>query len=381
MIKDFFLLSVNSMKKRKLRSWLTLLGIFVGIAAVVSLISLSDGLRTAITGQFSSLSVDTLTFTNAETGFGAPGSTAIKKINDHDIKLIESVNGVKLVIPRLIRMVKFEYNKIVKFKYVGSLPNEKEKVDFIYKNMNLEAEIGRLLNPGERGKVVLGNDFLKTEDFNKQIRVGSRVKIQGKDFEVVGIIKKTSTFIINGAILMNEDDMKEILNIGDEQDLVVIRVASPDIIEKVAEDIKNKLRKDRKEKLGEEDFNIQTPIEALQAVETILNVINLIVIGIAAISLIVGGLGISNTMYTSILERTKEIGVMKAIGARNSDILKIFVIEAGLFGLVGGVAGALFGVFLSYSVSAIANSYFGENIFAFQISWVLILSAIAFSFL
>jgi len=99
------------MKKRQLRSWLTLLGIFIGIAAVVSLISLGDGLRTAITGQFASLSADTLTFSNAETGYGAPGSTAIAKINAHDVKIIESTNHVKIVIPRLIRTAKIEFNK------------------------------------------------------------------------------------------------------------------------------------------------------------------------------------------------------------------------------------------------------------------------------
>jgi putative ABC transport system permease protein len=115
MIPDLFLLSTNSMKKRKLRSWLTLLGIFIGIAAVVSLISLGDGLRTAITGQFSTLSADTLTFSNAETGYGAPGSTAVKKINDHDVEIIESVNNVDIVVSRLIRGAKVEYNKQVPF--------------------------------------------------------------------------------------------------------------------------------------------------------------------------------------------------------------------------------------------------------------------------
>src|SRR3989344_6819396 len=104
MIRDFFLLAVNSMKKRQLRSWLTLLGIFIGIAAVVALISLGSGLRTAITGQFGDLSADVLTFQNAGTGFGPPGSTVVRKINENDLKLIESTNGVEFAIPRLIRL-------------------------------------------------------------------------------------------------------------------------------------------------------------------------------------------------------------------------------------------------------------------------------------
>ena len=90
-----------------------MLGVFIGIAAVVSLISLGDGLRTAITGQFSSLSADTLTLQNAGTGFGPPGSTVIKKLNEHDLKIVKSVSGVKLAVPRLIRIAKLEYNKEV----------------------------------------------------------------------------------------------------------------------------------------------------------------------------------------------------------------------------------------------------------------------------
>lgn len=380
MIQDLFLLSTNSMKKRKLRSWLTLLGIFIGIAAVVSLISLGDGLRTAITGQFASLSADTLTFSNAETGFGPPGSTAIKKINDHDVKLIESVNNVKLVLGRLIRIAKIEYNKEASFGYLGSLPQDKEQIDFIYTNMNVKVKEGRLMNLNDKGKVVLGNDYTDENKFGKKISVGSKITIQGKEFQVVGILEKASTFTINSVVMMLEDDMRSTLNIPNgEQDIVVIKVNSPENVKKVAEDIENKIRKDRKEKKGEEDFKVQTPLQALSAINTILNVVNLIVIGIATISLLIGGIGIANTMYTSVLERTKEIGTLKAIGAKNNHIMILFVIEAGLFGLIGGIAGAIFGISLSYLVSSSANNYFGQNILAFSISLPLLIGAIMFS--
>jgi putative ABC transport system permease protein len=380
MIQDLFLLSVNSMKRRKLRSWLTLLGIFIGILAVVSLISLGDGLRQAITGQFSGLSVDTLTVTNAETGFGPPGSTAVKKLNDHDLKLIESVKGSKIVVPRLIRVVRVEYNKIAKFNYATNLPDDSEKIDFVYTGLNLKLEDGKLLNPGDSGKVILGNDFVTNDMFDKKIRVGNTINIQGKDFQVVGIFEKGSSIITNGVIYMTEKDMKDLLNIENEYDLIVVRADSPDNVEKLAKDLENKLRRDRGEKIGEEDFSVQTPVQSLQTINTILDIINVVVIGIAAISLIIGGIGITNTMYTSVLERTKEIGTMKAIGAKNSNVMSLFVIESGLFGLVGGILGALFGIFISYLVSTGANSYFGQDIFKFQVSWMLIVGAICFSF-
>ena len=381
MIQDLFSISFNSMKKRKLRSWLTLLGIFIGIAAVVSLISLGDGLRTAITGQFGSLSIDTLTIQNAETGFGPPGSTAITKLNSHDLKLIESVNGVKIVIPRLIRVVKIEYNQKIGFNYLGNLPEEKEKLDFIYKNLNTKTQEGRLLNLNDKGKVVLGSAVVPEDRFDKKIQIGSKITIQGKTFEVAGILKPGSSAILNNVIMMLDSDMKDLLNIDDEIDLIVARVENKDDIQKVAENIKDKLRKDRKEKIGEEDFSVQTPIQSLAAVNTILNIINLIVVGIASISLIIGGIGVANTMYTSVLERTKEIGTMKAIGAKNRNILSLFVIESGLFGLIGGIAGAGFGLFLSYIVSTSANAAFGQNILDFSVSWPLLIGAVLFSFL
>src|SRR3989338_5249043 len=112
MKQDYFFLALGNLRHRGLRSWLTMLGIFIGIAAVVSLISLGQGLQTAITGQFGALSTDTLIVQNAGTSFGPPGSTVVKKLNEHDIKIIESVPNVKETIKRLIRVTKIEFNGI-----------------------------------------------------------------------------------------------------------------------------------------------------------------------------------------------------------------------------------------------------------------------------
>src|SRR3989344_5164386 len=109
MISDYFSLVFKNLKHKGLRSWLTVLGVFIGIAAVVSLISLGNGLQEAVTGQFSSISADRLVITNAETVFGPPGSTAVKKLNNNDIKVIESVQGIKSVVPRILRVAKVEY--------------------------------------------------------------------------------------------------------------------------------------------------------------------------------------------------------------------------------------------------------------------------------
>jgi len=379
MIRDYISLAFDNLKHRGLRSWLTMLGIFIGIAAVVALISLGQGLQQAVLGQFDALSADRLIIQNAETGFGPPGSTAVTKLTEHDLEIISRVQGVEIAVPRLIRMGKVEYNKVASFKYIGDLPDDKEEAAMVYSTMNAKPIEGRLLTPDDRGKIVLGNDFLTQEEFGKDIRVSSKLNINGKDFEVVGIIGKLNNIIFNSVIIMPRKDMKSLLNIGDEMDTIAVKVSSTDVLVDTARNIEERLRRDRNEQVGEEDFTVQTPQQALSAVNTILNIVNLIVIGIAAISLVVGGIGIMNTMYTSVLERKREIGIMKAVGAKNSDILTIFLLESGLLGLAGGIIGAIIGLSLSFLVSFVANSYLGTDLLKIIISYPLLISAILFS--
>jgi putative ABC transport system permease protein len=381
MLKDYFSLALGNLKHRGLRSWLTMLGIFIGIAAVVSLITMGQGLQAAVTGQFGTLSFDKLTIQNKGVGFGPPGSTVVQKLNDHDLQVIKSVGGIKEVLTRLIRVVNIEYNGVSSFIYVADIPDDSKLAKVIYDEAGVKIDRGRLLKAGDRGKVVLGSDFLTTQKFEKNLEVGKKIKIEGKEFEIVGILKKSSSFTTNGAILMNNADMKEILNIQDEYDLIVVQVDNKDKLQEVSDEISAKLRKDRHEKIGEESFSVQTPLQAVQSVTTVLNIINLIVVGIAAISLFVGGVGIANTMYTSVVERTNEIGIMKAIGATNKDVLMIFLIESGLLGLVGGVAGAVIGISGALVVSSVASQILGENLFTITINFPLLFGAVMFSFL
>ena len=380
MIKDYFFLALGNLKHRGLRSWLTMLGIFIGIAAVVSLISLGSGLQEAVTSQFGTLSLDILTVQNAQTGFGPPGSTVIKKLNEHDVEVLEEVNGVRVVVPRLIRVASVEFNKARRFEFMASIPENTNQKDLVYSELKVSTEFGRLLESGDKGKVVLGSGF-SSERFGKELRVGSIIKINGENFEVIGILEPSGSFIINEAILMMEDDMEGLLNIDDEIDLIVIQVEDKNKIGDIAEEVRRKIRDDRNLKEGEEDFTVQTPDQSLEGINTILSIINYIVIGIAALSLIVGGVGITNTMYTSVLERTKEIGVMKSIGAQNKDILMIFLIESGLLGLVGGIIGALIGLGLAFSVSSAAGQFLGGIDIKIVFSYPLLIGSVLFSFL
>ncbi len=381
MIKDYFSLAFGNLKHRGLRSWLTMLGIFIGIAAVVSLISLGAGLQEAVTGQFATLDADKLIVENIGTGFGPPGSTVIEKLTTDDLRLLESINGVEEAIPRIIRVVEIEYNKISKFRYITNVRNNQDHNDVIIDSSNIILDQGRFLDPGEKGKVVLGDDFLD-DTFEKDIRLGSRIKIQGEYFEVVGFLERGNSFQINSVIWMAEEDLQEILNIDkDEVDTIIVQIQDPDRIEETAKEIARKLRRDRNQKLGEEDFSVQTPLQAVGAVNTVLDIINLIVSGIAAISLLIGGVGIANTMFTSVIERTKEIGIMKSIGAKNKDIMAVFIIESALLGLVGGIIGSIIGLALAFLASSAASAVLGGLELKVAISYPLIIAAISFSLL
>lgn len=381
MLKDYLSLAIKNLKHRGIRSWLTMLGIFIGVATVVALISLGNGLQTAITTQFTSISVNTLIIENSQTSFGAPGSSSVKALTKHDLDIISQVSGIEDVIPRILRNTEVIYNNKLAFEYVISIPNNQKQIDDIYNTNGLETDQGRLLRGDDSGKVVLGSTFTDSKIFNKQIKVGSHIKIQGQEFSVVGILKPTNTFQVNSAILMDEKDLKNILNIGDQIDFIVVQIKDEKQLNSIASQIQERLRKDRNEKSDEEDFTIQTPQQALSTISTILTIINIIITGMATISLVVGGIGIANTMYASVLERTREIGIMKSVGAKNSEVLSIFLAESALLGLVGGIVGAIIGLLMAFSVSMLAANYFKSNIIQVQISWPILIIAISFSLL
>ncbi len=381
MLADYFALAFKNIRRRRLRSWLTIIGIFIGIAAVVSLISLGQGLKDAITGTFSEVGGDKLIIQNANTGFGAPGSTAIKKLNEHDIKVIKKVPGVEVIVPRLLRMGAFRFNGKTKYNFIASFPNNREQINTILESLSLGVQEGRMLEQNDKNKVVLGSYFATSKPFGRPIKAGDKLLINGKKFEVVGILAETGNMQMDQAALMMEDDMKSLLGIKDEYDLITVKVSSAFDAREVSDKIKEAMRKDRGLKKGEEDFSVQTPSEVIESFNVILNSVTAVLIGIALISLLVGGIGIMNTMYTSVLERTKEIGIMKAIGAKNRDVFMIFLFDSGILGMAGGAIGIGIGILLSKTAELMGKKFFDTNLLHANLSLYLILGALFFSFI
>ncbi|HLD06309.1 MAG TPA: ABC transporter permease [Candidatus Nanoarchaeia archaeon] len=381
MLQDYVVLAAQSVRHRKVRSWLTMLGIVIGIAAVISLISLGEGLRQAITGQFASLGTDRLIVQPAGAGFGPPGSTAVEKLAERDAREIARVNGVDTIATRLLRAAPVEFHDEQRFLFLASLPEDEEGRRLVIDTLQLELAEGRMLKPGEGSKVVVGDSFATADVFPQAVHAGNSFQVLGKDFEVVGVLEKQGNVVGNDGILINEEAMKDLLSIRDEIDFVAIQVVAGAVPEAVAEGVERALRRSRDVEEGKEDFTVQTPLEAISTVNTILAVVQAVVVGIAAISLIVGGIGIMNTMYTAVLERKREIGVMKAIGARNRHILLVFLVESGMLGMAGGIMGVIIGVGFGKAITLVGTYALGSDLLQAKVSLSLVIGSLLFSFL
>ncbi len=378
MLKDFFILAFRSLKKRGLRTWLTMIGIFIGVSAVVALVSLAQGMQNAITDQFASVGSDKLMIQGASAGFGPPGTNAAGIVTIDDVKLVKSVVGVDIVGGRLIKPVQVEFSDEVKTVMVATMPDDLKVRDEFIKVNKYYAETGRFLKTSDRNKVVLGASF-GINFFNKPVKINDRILVNNKKFQVIGIINKIGVGR-DSQIVMNEEDIRDLFNEKEKYSIILAQVEKGYEPSKVADSVLRAFRRDRKQKEGFEDVTVGTSEELFKSVGTILSVIQAIVIGIASISLIVGGIGIMNTMYTSILERTRDIGIMKAIGATNGNIMTLFLIESGMLGAIGGAIGVIIGLSLSKLVELGATIAMGPGILEANVSFGLIAGAILFSF-
>ncbi len=380
-LKDYFLLALKNLKSRKLRSWLTMLGIFIGITAIISLIALGEGLRSAISGQFSFLGPNVLAIRAVGLDFaGPPGQVEPNPLSDKLIDKIAKIPNVDVAYGRYMESTTIGFNRMQIIGVATSVPEGKNRQAF-EEMVNLKAEEGRLLKDSDGKKAVLGNDFKKEDAFGRRIEVGDKIIVNNTQFEVVGILEKKGNFILDSAVFVNEKAMLENIREKDGAvNLISVRVKDVDVIEQTKESIARLLRDERNVKEGEEDFAVETPQKILGTINSTLFSVQVFVYVIAAISLLVGGIGIANTMYTSVLERTKEIGIMKSVGAKNSTIFLLFFIESGLLGLIGGIIGIFFGLLIAYGLAFIGGLILGSSLISAKASFALIFGALLFSF-
>jgi len=376
MILDFIKLTIENISHRRLRAWLTILGIVVGIAAVVALVSLGQGLQYTVDQQFSKIGMDMVTVQIKSSSFGVASTTNMLTENDYEV--VARSEGVDGAVRILGGVAKIGYNKKTKYFSIRGMPTD--ETSRVYTSVSMyDVEYGRMIKSGDRNKVVIGPEFADEKNFGRAVELNDKIVINDKEFTIIGIFKTGNNPGISQAVIITLDDARDMFEEPDEVSMLMVKVKDAREIDDTIENIKKDLRRHRRIKEGQEDFTVQSTKSFIESFLVVFNVVTVLLVGLASISLLVGAIGIANTMYTAVLERRREIGVMKAIGAKNSDILTIFMIESAVIGLIGGIIGMSIGVGLSLIAQQLIGTFLGEGFFQVFLPWWLLAGAAAFA--
>ncbi len=340
---DIFSLSSQGLRERKFRFTLNLIGILIGCMAVTGLISLTQGLNDLIGEQLDMFGPNNIMIMPGSLEMGA-GFIASQSFTWRDIQTIERVANIETVTPLMGgKMCSLTQRGETRYAFVYGIEAEYFEI-----MSGWDVEEGRLLTRSDNAVVLLGYDIANPKDrdvpgYEVGDRLTAKVLVGGEEkemsFRVVGIMEKMGGM---GGMSSDEDQSifmplricQQLFEVGGEFQYVTCRVGDPDDLPQVVMDLE--------ERLGD-DVTIMTAESMQKMIGTILGAVEAVLGGVAAISLVVAGVGIVNTMTISVMERTREIGILKAIGSRSSDILLIFLSEAVVTGVIGGTIGAAVG--------------------------------------
>ncbi len=378
MTGEYFKIALKNLKSRSLRSWLTILGIVIGIFLVISLLSLSEGLKQSVMGELQMMGGDMIVILPGDTGDMITTMMGGVELDDRDIEAIRRADGVEVVVemPFSAAIVRHFQDTETTFIYGVDF---NEALPILRHDMGWEIVDGDYPRPGRR-EVMVGN--LVPKDVFEDLLPGDSVVIKGKEFTVAGVLRSLGN---------REDDLSIALDLQDYRSITGKREGTPVAMAKIEDghdpetvvgNIERELEDSAIRRRDEErpSFTVMTSETVTDMVENIMGVLQAAVIAFASIAIIVGGIGIMNTMYTSVKERTKEIGILKAVGAKKKHIVSIFLFEAGIIGLVGGVGGVVLGVGLAIAAEMVlAGSGMMFYLEAYISIW-LILFGLTFSF-
>lgn len=352
---DYIKMSFRNIIRRKRRTALTVIGIFIGITAVVSLVSLGQGLEASIEQEFESIGGNKL-FINPggdQTQGQLPGSASL---GEQDLIVIRSTRGIAEAEGAVFMNTGVEYGDESGFLPIIGMPNE--NMDLVMNSWAMEIGEGRMIRETDTSNVVIGSQ-VANQVFTEKPEIRSNIYINGEKHRVVGILEPTGDPSIDTALILPIDHTRELLDRPTGFDWLFAQVDDGFETSEVKEDVERNLRNRRNVEEGEEDFTVSTSEDLLESFNSILSVVSGVVVGIASISLFVGAVGIMNTMYTSVTQRTREIGVMKAIGAQRRQIMFVFLLESAVIGFIGGLTGVLVGVSLSW-LGAVGITQFAQ---------------------
>ncbi len=358
-------LALKAVWAHKIRSFLTMLGILIGISSVVLLVSLGEGVKEDIKGMIGDLGSNFIFVVAGDVGmdtsateqsgqnpgglkssFGNPANLFATDIfKKEDLEEIEKISGVEYVSPMGIISGLMKYDdKITSPMIISANP----EMQYIWSGLSIEQ--GRFINDGDinnEHKVIIIGETPKQNLFGDEDAIGKKIKIAGsnveEEFEVIGIFAQptiTSAFSgdMNTITLIPYTTGKQIFNDGEEQ-IFRIAIKANDRVD--VKEVSQKIQQNMLQRHEKEEFTVMNQEDMLSMLDDILTMMTAFIAAIAAISLVVGGVGIMNIMLVSVTERTREIGLRKAVGATNGAILFQFLTEAIILSVLGGLISLL----------------------------------------
>lgn len=368
-------MAITSLRYAKMRSFLTMLGIIIGVSSVVTVIAIGGGVKKEVSNQVSGFGANLIQINPGKSvttdengnasGFNFAASLGASTLTEADVAKVKKIPGVTAAAPMMI------------ISGVPTAGTQKAEGAFIIATLpetitivNRKVGEGRFLETGDIKSVTLGSNIAK-QLFPDGNPIGKTVLIRGTEFSVVGVMEPEKEGGLNfgpsfGDAIYLPFETGKSLNGGVANIMEIdVTAATPEDVGGVVSAIRQDLKVSHG---GQEDFTVLTAEDQLKIFDSILNILTSFVAAIAAISLFVGGIGIMNIMLVSVTERTREIGVRKAIGASNRQILGQFLIEAIVISLVGGLLGVVASFGLSLIIRAAADITPVFNIEAFVIA-------------
>ena len=379
--KDIFKQSLGNLQQQGLRSWLTVLGIVIGVASVIAIVSVGTGLQKSINSQTDGLAQRVGIVTPGQQGFslgpggGPEASEGDPELDRIDLRNVKASAGVDVAYGQVNVDAEVSNGELTAPLTVrGVTPR-----DWREANSDVELAEGRYLTSSDRNSVLIGYDIARNL-YDENISINTPLNIENQTFKVAGIISedsdRQSTIIImppGPARGIAED-----LDTGEYSSIGFI-VEDDSEVEATVERVDENLKDARGVTEDNKDFSVTSLGSQLDQITSITTTLNYFVAGIASISLLVGAVGIANTMYMSVMERTKEIGTLKALGTTRREILQLFITESALIGLVGGLIGLSLGFLLSGIIGFILSIALTDIPASTYISPLMIIGSLVFA--
>ena len=373
-------IALKNLRTRRLRSWLTILGIVIGVFLVITLLSLSEGIKESVNHQLKSLGKDIIFVIPGEESNFFVSMMTRSKLEEEDVKIVERNKGVDNVVPMTYGGGVMRYKGEAKQVFLVGLPIKKS-LEILKEYQGWDLKSGDWPDPFKR-EIIIGSQ-IEEDLFKNNIKVGESASINGVKVRIVGILNSLGSKRDDSAVYVDENLYRQITGTRPkEPNMLLVKIKENYDPDKVAQKIKHDLEEQTKRRQGSEKGKVMvlTSEKMGDIAENILGTIQAAIIAFASISILVGGIGIMNTMFTSVRERIREIGIMKAIGATNNTISLIFLLEAGMIGLIGGIGGTILGV----SFAKLIELYFRIHPVLYlraYLSWGIILFGLIFSFI